>query len=178
VSGSNGAGGRVSKLSCCDVVGVALKLIQLLQHFEHLTNVLTMIVGVAVTQAGPSIVTTIVREIGSKDPGDLVRDTTGTKSLAAFLVSVSVAMASHIQPVIGCLLPHLDGESVTFRNGVLGVVGEILKQEGHMAPEDRDALLDKLTLHIHDCHALVRVKALHILHQLADLQVTERRYSS
>ena len=152
---------------------MALKLIQLLQHFEHLTNVLTMIVGVVVSQAGPSFVTTIVREIGSKDSGDLARDITGTKSLAAFLVSVSVAMATLVQPVINCLLPHLNGESVTFRNGVLGVVAEVLKQEG-LTPDDRDSLLGRLTAHIHDCHAMVRVKALHLLHQLADLQVTLR----
>ncbi len=137
-----------------------------------------IIVGVAAkSPSGISMVTTIVREIGSKDPADLVMDVGGTKTLASFLVNLSTDQSEHMVPVVNCLLPHLNGESVTFRNGVLAVLGEMLcrlpcSEEGPMTTEARDSMLQHLVAHLHDIHALVRVKSLHIFQQLADIQVT------
>ena len=133
--------------------------------------------GVAVrTQSCTAMVATIVREIGSKDPADLLMDGGGTKSLAAFLVSLSGDLAGHVMPAMTSLLPHLNGESITFRNGVLGVIGEMLRQLpcselGPMTPEARDMMIQHLIGHVHDTHALVRVRSLHVLLQLADIQV-------
>lgn len=177
-----------SVLFFCVHVGVALKLLQLLQHFEHLPSPVSYIVSSMVkTRSFKPIVVNILREIGSKDPTDLVMDSGGTKSLASFLVGLSGEVPGAVLPLVSALLPHLSGESVTFRNGVLGVLGEVLRllpcmevghtEEGAMSPQARDEMLQELINHIHDTHAFVRVKVLHILLQLCLIQVSWLIYS-
>lgn len=68
------------------------------------------------------------RELGSKDPRDLALDTSGTRCFAAFLVEVAQSIPEAVLPTVSVLLPHLGGESYTMRNGVLGVLGEIVSQ--------------------------------------------------
>ena len=77
---------------------------------------------------------------------------------------------------VSVLLPHLNGESYTFRNSVLGVMAELLLHL-HKSPLDdqsrqlRDSLFTRLEDHIHDTNAFVRVKVLQLLLQLITAQV-------
>lgn len=112
------------------------------------------------------------------DPSDLAMDSSGTKSFASFQVMVSGQIPSLVLPAVPVLLPHLSGESTTFRNGVLGVLGELLRllpdssDDGGLLPDTRDQMLLKLVDHLHDVNAFVRVKVLHILLQLCSVQVS------
>lgn len=116
------------------------------------------------------------RELGSKDPRDLAIDSSGTRSFAAFLVELSHLTPDCVLLCVSVLLPHLNGESYTFRNGVLGVMAELLLHL-HQNPLDeqgrqlRDSLFVKLEEHVHDTNAFVRVKVLQLLMQLVTAQV-------
>ncbi|XP_071805504.1 condensin complex subunit 1-like [Asterias amurensis] len=150
-------------------LGASLKIIQLLQHFEHLVSPMAQGVQTIVAQFGAkNIVSEIMRELGSLDPYDLARDNSGTRSYAAFLVELSEKIPSLMLPSISLLLCHLDGESYTMRNGVLGVLGEIviqvLSKDGldKKAKNTRDQLLDKLEDHIHDINAFSRSRVLQV----------------
>lgn len=160
------------------IAGVTLKLIQLLQHFEHLVIPISTIVIIAATKHSCSqMVLGMFREICSMDPSDLAMDTSGTKSFASFQVAVSGQIPALVLPAVPLLLPHLSGESTTFRNGVLEVLGELLRLlysgDGALSqPDPRNQMLLKVLDHLHDVNAFVRVKVLHILLELCSVQVS------
>ncbi|XP_071502768.1 condensin complex subunit 1-like [Diadema antillarum] len=151
------------------VLGGSLKMLQLLQHFEHLPSPLAQAVHTIATQCGvKSVVSEIMRELGSMDPNDLARDNSGTRSYAAYLVEMAQKVPDLMLPCISLILCHLDGESYTMRNGILGVIGEIVvrvltkEQLDKKAKTDRDQLLDKLEDHIHDVNAFSRSRCLQV----------------
>eukprot|EP00057_Strongylocentrotus_purpuratus_P001456 XP_001199144.2 PREDICTED: condensin complex subunit 1 [Strongylocentrotus purpuratus] len=151
------------------VLGGTLKMLQLVQHFEHLPGPLAQTVQTIATQYGvKSVVNEIMREIGSIDSHDLTRDNSGTRSYASFLVEMAERVPDAMLPCISLILCHLDGESYTMRNGVLGVIGEIVikvlskEQLDKKAKTARDQLLDKLEDHIHDVNAFSRSRALQV----------------
>nr|XP_054768299.1 condensin complex subunit 1-like [Lytechinus pictus] len=151
------------------VLGGTLKILQLVQHFEHLPGSLAQSVQTIATQYGvKSVVSEIMREIGSLDSQDLTRDNSGTRSYASFLVEMAERVPDAMLPCISLILSHLDGESYTMRNGVLGVIGEIVikvlskEQLDSKAKTARDQLLDKLEDHIHDVNAFSRSRALQV----------------
>ncbi|XP_061198116.1 condensin complex subunit 1-like [Saccostrea echinata] len=150
-------------------LSASLKILQQLQHFEHLVSPLAEMTSIITTDYGnKSMVAEIMREIGRKDPKDLVRDNTGTKSFATFLVELSEKVPGVMMSYISVVLCHLEGESYTMRNGVLGVMGEILlkvlsKDDLEDKLKDtRDQFLEKLEEHIHDVNAFVRSRVLQI----------------
>ncbi|XP_046579520.1 LOW QUALITY PROTEIN: condensin complex subunit 1-like [Haliotis rubra] len=144
-------------------LGASLKVIQLLQHFEHLVSPLSLTVEMFVNHYGlPG------KEIGRIDAQDLSRDTSGTRAYSLFLVELAERVPAVMLPNISVLLCHLDGDSYSMRNGVLGVLGEILRRvlskdglDDNMK-KARDGFFDKLEEHIHDVHAFVRSKVLQI----------------
>jgi len=150
-------------------LGVSLKIVQLLQHFEHLVQPLAQAVEMFINDFGvKSVVSEVIREIGRMDPRDLARDTSGTRAYSDFLIELAGRVPSQIIPNISVLLCHLNGESYSMRNGILGLMGEIVVKV--LCKEDlddvskklRDQLLDKMEEHIHDVNAYVRSKSLHI----------------
>ena len=160
---------------------MSLKLIQLLQHFDHLVTPICNIVITAVTKHScKQIVVDMFREICSMDPSDLAMDSSGTKSFASFQVAVSGQIPVAVLPTVPVLLPHLSGESTTFRSGVLGVLGELLRllsgsgsdTEGNLLPDTWNQLMLKLLEHLYDVNAFVRVRVLHIVLQLCSAQVS------
>ncbi|XP_048728818.2 condensin complex subunit 1-like isoform X3 [Ostrea edulis] len=156
-------------------LSASLKILQQLQHFEHLVSPLAELTNIITTDySNKGVVAEIMREIGRKDPKDLVRDNTGTKSFATFLVELSEKVPGVMMSNISVVLCHLEGESYTMRNGVLGVMGEILLKV--LSKEDledklkdtRDQFLEKLEEHIHDVNAFVRSRVLHIWFNLVN----------
>ena len=127
------------------------------------------------------------RELGGKDPRDLAVDSSGTRSFATFLVELSHLVPDCVLLCVSVLLPHLNGESYTFRNGVLAVITEILIYLHQRSLTDklqlvnsddqthqlRDSLFTKLEEHIHDTNAFVRVKVLQLLLHLVTSQVEQ-----
>ncbi|XP_053379231.1 condensin complex subunit 1-like [Mercenaria mercenaria] len=150
-------------------LGASLKIIQLLQHFEHLVGPLSSAVQVCVEDYNyKSIVSELIREIGRMDGADLSRDTSGTRAYSAFLVEMTEKCPAAVLPNISLLLCHLDGESHAMRNGVLAAMGEILMKVlskddlDEKMKDTRDQFLEKLEDHVHDIHAYVRSKVLQI----------------
>ena len=77
-------------------------------------------------------------------------------------------------------LSPLLSQSYTMRNGVLGVIGEVISQVLNSSQIDqqtkatRDKLLDRLEQHLHDVNAFVRSKCLQIWLQLCNTKVRAR----
>ncbi|XP_041377786.1 condensin complex subunit 1-like [Gigantopelta aegis] len=150
-------------------LGASLKVMQLLQHFEHTVSPLTQAVELVVIEYGAkSVASEIMREIGRIDPEDLARDASGTRSYSTFLVELAEKIPAVMLSSISVLIGHLDGESYSMRNGVLGAMGEILIRVlskdnlDDKMKNDRDSFFNRLEDHIHDVNSFVRSKVLQI----------------
>ncbi|XP_069506775.1 condensin complex subunit 1 isoform X2 [Ambystoma mexicanum] len=152
------------------MLSASLKIIQMLQHFEHLAPILVHAVSLWATDFGmKTIVGEIMREIGQKSPQELARETSGVKAYSSFLTELGEQIPAIMIPSISVLLDHLDGESYMMRNAVLSLMSEMVirvlsgDQMDEAARRTRDQFLDSLQDHMHDVHAFVRSKVLQIL---------------
>ncbi|ELK34896.1 Condensin complex subunit 1 [Myotis davidii] len=149
--------------------GATVKIIQMLQHFEHLAPVLVAAVSLWATDYGmKSIVGEIVREIGQKCPQELSRDPTGAKGFAAFLTELAERIPAILMSSMCILLDHLDGENYMMRNAVLAAMAEMILQVlngdqlEEAARDTRDQFLDTLQAHGHDVNSFVRSRVLQL----------------
>lgn len=107
------------------MLSATVKIIQMLQHFEHLAPVLVAAVSLWATEYGmKSIVGEIVREIGQKCPQELSRDTLGAKGFANFLTELAERVPAILMSSMCVLLDLLDGE-VGNTLGISGFSGGI-----------------------------------------------------
>ncbi|XP_046850199.1 condensin complex subunit 1-like isoform X2 [Xenia sp. Carnegie-2017] len=150
-------------------LSVGVKVIQLLQHFEHLISAMAQLVHLCATEYETrTLVVGVLREISSIDPKDLERDTSGARNYSEFLVDLASRIPEHIMSNLSLLLCHLDNEPYCMRNGVLGVMGQliVLRLNGNNLDDNmkktRDKILDHLESHIHDVNSYVRSKVLQI----------------
>lgn len=146
-----------------------VKIVQMLQHFEHLAPVLVAAVSLWATDYGmKSIVGEIVREIGQKGPQELSRDASGAKGFASFLTELAERVPAVLLSSVCVLLDHLDGENYMMRNAVLAAMAEMVLQVlngDHLedtARDTRDQFLDTLQAHGHDVNSFVRSRALQL----------------
>lgn len=180
---------RATREAIAHLLGVALvrynhmlsatvKIIQMLQHFEHLPSVLVVAVSLWATDYGmKSIVGEIVREIGQKGPQELSRDTAGAKGFAAFLTELAERVPAVLMSSMCILLDHLDGENYMMRNAVLAAMAEMILQvlKGDQleetARETRDQFLDILQAHGHDVNSFVRSRVLQLFTRIVQQKV-------
>lgn len=151
-------------------LGASLKIVQLLQHFEHLSSPLAQLVAQMAAELGvKGVVGEVLREVGRMDVHDLSMDSSGTRCICEFLVELAQLVPDNVLPTMSVLVPFLDEEqSYPMRNAVLGMMGEILVRA--LTKEDleqklrsaRDHILDRLEDHVHDVNAYVRSRALQI----------------
>uniref|UniRef100_A0A8C6WC48 Condensin complex subunit 1 n=1 Tax=Nannospalax galili TaxID=1026970 RepID=A0A8C6WC48_NANGA len=151
------------------MLSATVKIIQMLQHFEHLPSVLAAAVSLWATNDGmKSIVGEIVREIGQKCPQELSRDTAGAKGFAAFLTDLAEQVPAILMSSMCILLDHLDRENYMMRNAVLAAMAEMVLQVlngdqlEEAARETRDQFLDTLQAHGHDVNSFVRSRVLQL----------------
>ncbi|XP_053412446.1 condensin complex subunit 1 isoform X2 [Nycticebus coucang] len=151
------------------MLSATVKIIQMLQHFEHLAPVLVAAVSLWATDYGmKSIVGEIVREIGQKCPQDLSRDPSGAKGFAAFLTELAERVPTILMSSMCILLDHLDGENYMMRNAVLTAMAEMVLQVlngdqlEEAARDTRDQFLDTLQAHGHDVNSFVRSRVLQL----------------
>uniref|UniRef100_A0A8C4S641 Condensin complex subunit 1 n=1 Tax=Erpetoichthys calabaricus TaxID=27687 RepID=A0A8C4S641_ERPCA len=151
------------------LVGASVKVVQLLQHFEHLAPVFAQAVSLWVTEySAKSIVGEVMREIGLKSHEDLAHEGSGTRAYATFLTELASAVPATMIPAISVLLEYLDGESYVMRMAVLEVMGEMVAQvlNGEKLEDSsrdtRDQLLETLQEHIHDINSFVRSRVLQV----------------
>ncbi|KAM4703298.1 condensin complex subunit 1 [Rhinophrynus dorsalis] len=155
------------------MLSASVKVIQLLQHFEHLAPVLVQAVSLWATEYGMKpVVGEIMREIGQKCAQDLSRESSGIKTLASFLTELSERIPAIMMPSISVLLDYLDGENYMMRNAVLTVMGEMIVRvlSGDQMEEaernTRDHFLDTLQEHIHDVNTYVRSCVLQVYNRI------------
>ncbi|KAL6064043.1 hypothetical protein STEG23_028563, partial [Scotinomys teguina] len=160
------------------MLSATVKIIQMLQHFEHLPSVLVAAVSLWATDYGmKSIVGEIVREIGQKCPQELSRDTAGAKGFAAFLTELAERVPAVLMSSMCILLDHLDGENYMMRNAVLAAMAEMVLQvlKGDQleetARETRDQFLDTLQAHGHDVNSFVRSRVLQLFTRIVQQKV-------
>ncbi|XP_006891347.1 PREDICTED: condensin complex subunit 1 [Elephantulus edwardii] len=151
------------------MLSATVKIIQMLQHFEHLAPVLVTAVSRWATEYGmKSIVGEIVREIGQKCPQELSRDTSGAKGFAAFLTELAERVPAILMSNMCILLDHLDGENYMMRNALLTAMAEMIiqvlnrDQLEETARDTRDQFLDTLQAHGHDVNSFVRSRVLQL----------------
>lgn len=151
------------------MLSATVKIIQMLQHYEHLAPVLVAAVSLWANDFGmKSIVGEIIREIGQKCPQELSRDPAGAKGFAAFLTELAERVPAILMSSMCVLLDHLDGENYTMRNAVLAGMAEMVLQvlNGDQLEESarntRDQFLDTLQAHGHDVNSFVRSKVLQL----------------
>ncbi|XP_057558367.1 condensin complex subunit 1 isoform X2 [Hippopotamus amphibius kiboko] len=151
------------------MLSATVKIIQMLQHFEHLAPILVAAVSLWATDYGmKSIVGEIVREIGQKCPQELSRDPSGAKGFAAFLTELAERVPAILMSSMCVLLDHLDGENHMMRNAVLAAMAEMVLQvlSGDQleaaARDTRDQFLDTLQAHGHDVNSFVRSRVLQL----------------
>lgn len=151
------------------MLSATVKIIQMLQHFEHLAPVLVAAVSLWATDYGmKSIVGEIVREIGQKCPQELSRDPAGAKGFAAFLTELAERIPAILMSSMCILLDHLDGENYMMRNAVLAAMAEMVLQVlngdqlEEAARDTRDQFLDTLQAHGHDVNSFVRSRVLQL----------------
>ncbi|XP_023559471.1 condensin complex subunit 1 isoform X2 [Octodon degus] len=160
------------------MLSATVKIIQMLQHFEHLAPVLVAAVSIWATDYGmKSIVGEIVREIGQKCPQELSRDTSGAKGFASFLTELAERVPAILLSSMCILLDHLDGENYMMRNAVLAAMAEMVLQVLHgdhleeAARETRDQFLDTLQAHGHDVNSFVRSRVLQLFTRIVQQKV-------
>ncbi|XP_034997174.2 condensin complex subunit 1 [Zootoca vivipara] len=151
------------------MLSATLKVVQMLQHFEHVAPVFVEAVSVWIKEYGmKSIVGELLREIGQTCPQELSRDTSGVKGYAAFLVELAGQAPAIVLANISVLLHHLDGESYGMRNAILTAMAEVLLQvlNGEQLEEasknTRDQFLDTLQAHTCDVSSFVRSRVLQL----------------
>ncbi|XP_042876759.1 condensin complex subunit 1-like [Penaeus japonicus] len=151
----------------------SLKLMQLLQHFEHMVTPAAQGVILLIESFGiTSVVSEMVREIAKVDARELMKDSSGLRNFSQFLVEVSEKCPQVILPSLSLLINFLHEEASGMRNCVLSILGSIVlkvlssEQLDPKSRDLRDQCLDHLEDHIHDVHAFVRSKVLHIWNDL------------
>ncbi|XP_045151938.1 condensin complex subunit 1 [Echinops telfairi] len=151
------------------MLSATVKIIQMLQHFEHLPPVLVTAVSLWATDYGmKSIVGELVREIGQKCPQELSRDPAGAKGFAAFLTELAERVPAILMSNMCILLDHLDGENYMMRNALLAAMAEMVVQVlnsdqlEETARDTRDQFLDTLQAHGHDVNSFVRSRVLQL----------------
>ncbi|XP_040217115.1 condensin complex subunit 1 isoform X1 [Rana temporaria] len=156
-----------------DTLSVSVKVIQLLQHFEHLAPVLVHALALWATEYGmKSLVGEIMRKIGQKSCQDLSRESSSVKTLAAFITQLAERIPNIVMPNISVLLDYLDGEPYIMRNAVLTVMGEMVirvlsgDQLGDAEKNTRDNFLDTLQEHLHDINTFVRSCVMQIFNRI------------
>ncbi|EDV24347.1 uncharacterized protein TRIADDRAFT_57733 [Trichoplax adhaerens] len=150
-------------------LGASVKVVQLIQHFEHLATVMADAVAFYVNEyQANTVASDIIREIARISPQELSRDSSSTRGYAVFLAELAEKIPFVISANISLLISHLDGESYVMRNAVLSTMGAIvvslLRKDDldESAKKSRDHFLDRLEAHVHDVNAFVRSKVIQI----------------
>ncbi|XP_037077828.1 condensin complex subunit 1-like [Pollicipes pollicipes] len=89
-----------------------LKMVQILQQYEHAPAPLAQcVVTIATEFGGRGLVNELVREIAGTDAAELTKDGSATRHYAEFLSLVAVQAPDLVLNNICLLIGHLDGES-------------------------------------------------------------------
>ncbi|NXH51016.1 CND1 protein, partial [Dicaeum eximium] len=164
---------------CNYMFSVAVKITQMLQHFEHVAPVFAQAVSLWAKEYGlKSLVGELLREIGQKCPQDLAHEASGVKGYATFISELAEQIPALVLSNMSVLLPHLDGESYMMRNAILTAMAEVLVQvlNGEQLEEaargTRDKFLDMLEARVCDVHSFVRSRVLQLFTRIVQCKAS------
>lgn len=151
-------------------MGTSLKIVQLLQHFSHLSTPLSEAVSLwHNSYKCKSVVSEVLREISHVPEKEFQRDNEGAKNIGNFLVDLSRQCPSTVLANFSLMLSRMNEESYNMRSTLLNMMGEIiihcLSGEGldTKAKLARDQFLDYLHDHANlDPNAFTRCRALQV----------------
>lgn len=149
-------------------------LLHALNRHEHLPAPLAEILFKMTEEKSLLVqfVSEFVREIARLSSDDLARDVTAAKGCASFISELSERNPDVFRSNLALVLSQLDGDSYTMRNGVMHVIGTLIRA----APNAEDPLLDVLMERSHrDIHAFTRSKALQTWISLVEARVVPNR---
>lgn len=146
-------------------------------RYEHLPGPLADIL-VRMTQEHQSLcpfVVEFVAEIARVPSDTLSKDPGTAKALATFMLDLSERMPAVFQTNLALVLSLLHAESYTVRNGVVHIIGALIRH----APNPDDPLLDVLMSRAQrDVNAFTRSKAFQTWISLAEARVIPNRIFS
>lgn len=149
-------------------------LLHALNRHEHFPTPLADVLFRA-TEEQPQLtqfVSDFVCEITRIPSEDLARDHTAAKACAAFIGDLAERVPHIFRSNLALVLSQLDGDSYTMRNGVVHVIGVLIKKK----PEPDDPLLDILLERAYrDINAFTRSKALQTWISLVEAKVIPNR---
>lgn len=152
----------------------AIKIIQQLQHFEHLSTVWAIAVSKFVEDGTLGVVTDIFRELASAELDDAANQGVSARNYANFLIELCERSAQVVLANISLLLCHLDAECYTMRNAVLTVLVNVISEKlsgeqlGEKEKQIRDNGLDFLEAHLHDKNAFTRSRCVQLWTKLCE----------
>lgn len=149
-------------------------LLHALSRHEHLPGPLADILYRVVEEYShlKPFVAEFVCEIARLPSDDLARDLTAAKSCAAFIGELSEKLPDIFRSNLALVLSQLDGDSYTMRNGIVQVIGILIRT----TPDAEDPLLDVLMERAHrDINAFTRSKAMQTWISLAQARVIPNR---
>lgn len=124
----------------------------------------------------PMVIGNILREIGRLNGHNLARLSKASESLGMFLTELAQRLPTEIFKYISVIIPHLDGESYKMRNGIIQMIGVLIKYcSKHEEPDvekrksidkEREKLLDLLEIRTKDVVSFSRSRALRTIHDL------------
>lgn len=149
-----------------------LKFIQILQYKEQLAPLLADLVEFVVVKHNQRLlIGEILREIDRLEVKDLTRDSSATRAISTFLVSLSEKCPSEFTPSLSHIYDYLEQESYVMRNASLSIIGNLIIKVLYQEDGDkvlRDELLDVLLAHIRDTTGYSRSKALGVWSTLCE----------
>lgn len=157
-----------------------LKFIQLLQQREQLAPLLADLVSFIVSRHDQrQLVSDIIREIAHIDIRSLTADSSGTRAVSAFLISLSEKCSEEFLPSIDELFDYLEQDSYHMRSTTLSIFGNLIIKTLHKQDADkdlRDRLLDVMLDHICDITTFTRSRALQVWATLCENQMLPLSY--
>jgi hypothetical protein len=111
---------------------------------EHLATSLPRLLQLSVDKyKSPRLLADVITDVVRIDPTIIARDSAGAKNVSSFLAELADLCPAAMVKLVPLLLPMLDQESYMLRNGVVQVMGSLVKMAygaGGNAKEDQENL--------------------------------------
>ncbi|KAJ1885776.1 condensin complex non-SMC subunit Cnd1, partial [Kickxella alabastrina] len=148
--------------------GLVTMITQNLQHYEHLSESMAVLVQLAYEKhEGTQLADEVLRDIAGKAFNSM-HDKAGPKNAARFLIKFSQLAPRALLRQMGLLIRHLDSEAHIMRSAMVDVIGHLTL---HLASQDEQTdivknqineYFDIIEQRFQDAHYLVRAKVMQV----------------
>lgn len=156
------------------ILPASTALLHALNRHEHIPVPLAETLALLAKEGDihKQFVSQLVREIATLSSEHLMHDTMAAKTISVFIADLSERLPDVFRSNLALVLSQLDADSYMFRNGIVHVIGALIRAE----PNADDPLLDVLLERSHrDINAFTRSKGLQTWISLAKAKVVPNR---